>query len=53
VTDPVCGMRINKTYALAQMNYQGQTYYFCIPDCQKKFAEDPATYLAPKKPPSS
>jgi YHS domain-containing protein len=45
VTDPVCGMRINKAFAPAQMDYQGQTYYFCVQDCRKKFAADPARYL--------
>ncbi len=45
VTDPVCGMRINKTYAAAQMKYQGQTYYFCLEECKNKFAESPSAYL--------
>ena len=39
VTDPVCGMQVNKAFAPAQMSYQGQTYYFCIPECQARFAE--------------
>src|SRR5262249_28945731 len=30
VTDPVCGMRVNKAFAPVQMTYRGQTYYFCI-----------------------
>jgi YHS domain-containing protein len=45
VIDPVCGMRINRAYAAAQMMYQGQTYYFCLEDCKKKFAENPSAYL--------
>jgi YHS domain-containing protein len=45
VTDPVCGMRVNKAFAPAQMTYRGQTYYFCIPECRARFAEDPERYL--------
>jgi YHS domain-containing protein len=50
VIDPVCGMRINKTYAAAEMTYQGQTYYFCIPDCKDRFAADPSAYLGAARP---
>jgi YHS domain-containing protein len=46
VTDPVCGMAVNKAFAPAQMTYRGQTYYFCIPECQARFAENPERYLA-------
>ena len=46
VTDPVCGMRINKMFAGAQADYQGRTYYFCIPECRAKFVADPDRYLA-------
>jgi YHS domain-containing protein len=45
VTDPVCGMRVNKAFAPAQMTYRGQTYYFCVPECQVRFAENPERYL--------
>jgi YHS domain-containing protein len=45
VTDPVCGMRVNKAFAPAQMTYRGQTYYFCIPECRTRFAENPERYL--------
>jgi YHS domain-containing protein len=46
VTDPVCGMRVNKAFAPAQMTYHGQTYYFCIAECRARFAENPERYLA-------
>ena len=46
VTDPVCGMRINKAFAPAQMTYQGRAYYFCVSECRARFAEDPERYLA-------
>jgi YHS domain-containing protein len=46
VTDPVCGMRVNKAFAPAQMTHRGRTYYFCVPECCARFAADPARYLA-------
>jgi YHS domain-containing protein len=46
VTDPVCGMKVSKAFAPAQMAYQGQTYYFCIPECRARFAENPQRYAA-------
>jgi YHS domain-containing protein len=45
VTDPVCGMTVNKAFAPAQMTYRGQTYYFCVPECRARFAENPERYL--------
>jgi YHS domain-containing protein len=48
-TDPVCGMSVNKTDAPAKMEYQGATYYFCIDNCCKKFAENPHRYLTSGK----
>jgi YHS domain-containing protein len=44
-TDPVCGMRINRLYAAGQSEFDGQTYYFCLEDCQRKFVKDPRQYL--------
>jgi len=41
-TDPVCGMQINETAAAGRSEHDGQTYYFCSPACQSKFAENPA-----------
>jgi YHS domain-containing protein len=46
VTDPVCGMRVNKAFAPAEMTYRGKTYYFCIHECRARFAENPERYLA-------
>jgi YHS domain-containing protein len=45
VTDPVCGMHVNKAFAPAQTTYGRQTYYFCVPECQARFAENPERYL--------
>ena len=44
-TDPVCGMKISKSWAVAQMEYRGETYYFCIEECREKFALDPQRYV--------
>jgi YHS domain-containing protein len=46
VTDPVCGMRINKAIAPASMEHEGQRYYFCVEACRARFAEDPDHYLS-------
>jgi YHS domain-containing protein len=46
VTDPVCGMKVNKVFAAAQMEYGGRTYYFCVPECRLRFAEKPERYVA-------
>lgn len=45
VTDPVCKMSINKHHAGATMEHEGWTYYFCVPECQQKFAANPEQYL--------
>jgi YHS domain-containing protein len=45
VTDPVCGMTINRFHAAAKTDHEGQTYYFCVPDCHTKFVADPAKYV--------
>jgi YHS domain-containing protein len=46
VTDPVCGMRLNKLHAPAQAEYRGVKYYFCVEDCRRKFLAEPDRYLA-------
>jgi YHS domain-containing protein len=45
VTDPVCGMRIDKFSALAQAVHEGQTYYFCVEDCERKFLANPNHFV--------
>lgn len=44
VTDPVCGMRINRTIAAASSEHKGRNYFFCAEQCQRKFVEDPERY---------
>ena len=47
VTDPVCGMQIRPRDAVGQQEYGGETYYFCSPSCQGKFAARPQAYVGP------
>jgi YHS domain-containing protein len=49
VTDPVCGMAVNRAHAPAEMEYKGVTYYFCVEECRARFAEAPERYLSPLK----
>lgn len=37
--DPICGMSVNPETAPAQYEHAGKTYYFCCPNCLKKFQE--------------
>jgi len=39
---------IEKSPAPPQSSWEGKTYYFCCPNCQKKFDAQPAVYLKPK-----
>ena len=43
VTDPVCGMTVNRAQA-ASVEYQGKTYYFCVDACRERFLKDPVRY---------
>ena len=47
VKDPVCGMTVDPARAAGKHEYQGQTYYFCNPKCNERFAGDPEKYLHP------
>lgn len=42
--DPVCGMVVDETKAVASTTYQGQAYSFCSDGCKAKFLQDPARY---------
>ncbi len=44
--DPVCGMTVNAKSAAAQLEHEGQTYFFCSDGCKKRFQEDPAKFVA-------
>lgn len=44
VTDPVCGMTIEKEDAVATVEHEGNTYYFCSKDCAEEFEENAEDY---------
>lgn len=46
VIDPVCGMRIDPDDAVATVEYDGETYYFCSEACRDAFVADPAAYIS-------
>ena len=45
VADPVCGMRINKVNAAAEVEYHGVKYVFCSEQCRRFFEEKPERYF--------
>jgi Cu+-exporting ATPase len=45
-TDPVCGMTVDPSRAVATVKHEGQTYHFCGKGCAAKFVADPVKYLA-------
>ena len=44
VHDPVCGMDIEQSTAAGSARYEGETYYFCSPGCQRAFEANPADF---------
>ncbi|WP_182870671.1 YHS domain-containing protein [Rhodopirellula sp. JC639] len=44
VTDPVCGMRINRSSAVATEVYRGHSYFFCSSDCRQSFSQRPSEF---------
>jgi YHS domain-containing protein len=45
VTDPVCGMRLAHSAAVAQSDYKGHSYFFCTSRCLEQFLADPTHYV--------
>ena len=43
--DPVCGMEVSRLTAIADMDYEGKTYYFCSEGCREAFEAEPEKYL--------
>jgi uncharacterized protein len=43
VTDPVCGMKVDRAKAL-RLEHAGTTHYFCSEQCRDQFAADPGRY---------
>jgi uncharacterized membrane protein YraQ (UPF0718 family) len=49
-TDPVCGMKVDKSKAL-QLEYAGRVFYFCSEHCLHEFRSDPERYARKAKAP--
>jgi Cu+-exporting ATPase len=45
MTDPVCGMTVDRETAAGAWEHDGQTYLFCSLGCLERFRKDPARYL--------
>ncbi len=43
--DPVCGMLVEESAAAGHAFHDGHHYYFCCPNCQRKFEQRPEAYL--------
>lgn len=43
-TDPVCGMKLSRSTAVQELQYDGKTYYFCADVCREKFEAEPQKY---------
>lgn len=44
LTDPVCGMRVLPSAAVAERTLDGRTFVFCSPRCVERFDADPHRY---------
>jgi P-type Cu+ transporter len=51
--DPVCSMTVDPQHAAGQVEYKGETYYFCSTHCVHKFREDPERYLVKSPAPAA
>ena len=47
--DPVCGMEVDLDEAVAQSEFEGETYYFCCNDCKRQFDQNPANFIGQRK----
>lgn len=45
VKDPVCEMTFAPSEAVATVEHESTTYYFCSRDCAESFEEEPKDYI--------
>ena len=50
VTDPVCGMKVDRAKAL-RLEHAGRIYFFCSEHCRGEFEANPERYTQPGAPP--
>jgi xanthine dehydrogenase accessory factor len=46
LTDPVCGMTVDRARARHLAEHEGVVYAFCSIGCRTRFIKEPATFLA-------
>ena len=44
VTDPVCGMRVDRWTATEHASHGGETFAFCTARCREQFEADPEAF---------
>jgi len=49
--DPVCGMTVDPAHSHGPAHFEGKDYYFCNPNCQRRFQADPARYIRGEREP--
>jgi YHS domain-containing protein len=47
--DPVCGKYVDQQKAEYRETYKDRTYYFCCPECMRKFKEAPERYAGGRR----
>ena len=48
--DPICDMEVNMSKPPGgSYEYNGATYYFCAPGCNRAFQKEPQAYLSGEK----
>ncbi|MBI1849242.1 MAG: YHS domain-containing protein [Planctomycetes bacterium] len=45
VTDPVCGMTIQRAESVGSVEFDGRTYYFCVQACRDRFEANPQAFV--------
>ena len=49
--DPVCGLEVHPDDVDSWVEYGGTQYYFCCPECQQAFEENPEQYAGKREEP--
>ena len=47
--DPVCGRSVDESQAAWKVEYSGEVYYFCSPECKKDFQEHPGMFIGQRR----
>jgi YHS domain-containing protein len=44
--DVVCGREVKPEHAKGEMEYGGETYFFCSEECLRQFEDDPVRFAS-------